>query len=117
MPLQWRVIRAALDPSFGREQAGERPVIVISAEPLNEQYEVVMVLPVTSRKRDRAIRLGEVLIPAGTAGLPHDSIALCYQARAIDKQRLLTSYGEIPEGSLRKDISDTLLDCLDLPRS
>jgi mRNA interferase MazF len=115
-PLQWKVIRAGLDPVHGREQAGERPVIIISAEPLNELYEVVTVIPVTSRKGNRPARLGEVLLPAGIAGLRNDSFAICYQVRTIDKERLLSSYGHVPEGSLREEIVSMLAECLDIPR-
>jgi mRNA interferase MazF len=111
---QWRVVRAALDPVFGREQAGERPVLIVSAQPLNEAYEVVLVVPITSRKNDRPARLGEVLLRSGTAGLQKDSFALCYQVRAIDKRRLMTSYGEIPEGTVRQEIVATLAQCFDI---
>lgn len=113
-PLQRHVVRAALDPVYGRELSGERPVVIISAEPLNEVYEVVMVAPITSRKNNRPARLGEVLLPAGTAGLPRDSFALCYQLRAIDKERLLTEFGEIPGGDLRREISAMVAQCLDI---
>jgi len=50
-------------------QAGERPVLVVSAEPINRHYAVVMVVPITSRKNARPARLGEVLLPAGIGGL------------------------------------------------
>lgn len=42
-------------------------------------------------------------------------MALCYQVRTIDKERLMASYGELPEGSLRDEIISTLADCLDIP--
>ena len=115
MGRQWNVYRAGLDPTFGHEQKGEIPALVVSAEPLNGFYEVVTVIPITSRKGDRPARLGEVLLPAGTAGLPLDSIALCYQARAVETRRLLDLYGAIADDSLRRAIADTLSECLDLP--
>src|SRR5438046_211478 len=114
MAYQWHVFRARLDPVQGREQAGERPVLVVSAEPLNERYSVVMVVPVTSRKGERPARLGEVFLSAGTAGLPLDSFALCYQVRAIDKGRLAQPYGEVPTGPIRAEISAILAMCLDI---
>jgi mRNA interferase MazF len=114
MVTQWRVYRAGLDPTYGHEQAGVRPVIVVSANPINERYGVVSVIPVTSRKDERAARLGEVLLPSGTAGLKKDSFALCYQIRAIDKSRLFDSPGVIPD-DLRVAITETLSKCLDLP--
>ena len=83
MDYQWLVFQADLDPVAGHEQAGRRPVLVVSAEPLNDVYGVISVIPITSRKNNRLPRLGEVLLPAGTAGLWSDSFALCYQVRAL----------------------------------
>ena len=114
---QWRVFHANLEPTTGREQAGQRPVLVLSAEPLAERYDVIMVAPITSRKGQRPARLGEVLLPAGTAGLPKDSFALCYQVRALDRTRLGRYYGEIVESDLQERVLATLADCFDIERS
>jgi mRNA interferase MazF len=115
MPFQWNIFRASLDPVHGHEQAGERPVLVVSAEPINEHYPVVTVVPITSRKRQRVARLGEVLLPARMGGLPVDSFALCFQIRALDKERLGDPYGEIPDGNYRRQITSMLGACLDIP--
>ncbi len=50
---QWTIFHADLDPTVGREQAGEQPVLVVSAEAMNAVYDVVMVAPLTSRKNNR----------------------------------------------------------------
>jgi mRNA interferase MazF len=113
MDYQWTVFHADLDPTIGREQAGERPVLVISAEPLNQAYEVVMVVPITSRKNNRPARLGEVLLPLAAAGLRAESFALCYQVRTLDKRRLTRAYGTLDDSSLRSQIQETLLMCFD----
>ena len=79
MSLQWTIFFASLDPITGSEQAGRRPVIIISRERLNQMLPIVNVLPLTSRKSPtRTIYPNEVLLLAGTAGLPVDSIVLCY---------------------------------------
>ena len=114
---QWHVFHANLSPTTGHEQAGERPVLVLSSEPLAERYEVVMVAPVTSRKGGRPARLGEVLLPAGTAGLKQDSFALCYQVRALDKSRLGRVYGELADPRLQRQLRDALADCFDIDAS
>lgn len=114
MVYQWFVFQADLEPTIGHEQAGRRPVLVVSAEPLNAAYGVVSVLSITSRKNSRLPRLGEVLLPAGTAGLPNDSFALCYQVRALDKTRLVRVYGELSEPVLQQEIMEMLAFCLDL---
>ncbi len=89
MSYQWTIFRASLDPTTGSEQAGRRPVLVISRERLNQVLPVVNVVPLTSRKSpQRTIYPNEVLLLAGKAGLAVDSIVLCYQLRTLDKRRL-----------------------------
>ncbi len=111
---QWLVFQADLDPAAGHEQAGRRPVLVISAEPLNSVYGVVSVVPITSRKNNRPPRLGEVLLPAGTAGLLTDSFALCYQIRTLDKARLGRLYGSLNQPLLQQELREMITLCLDL---
>jgi mRNA interferase MazF len=111
---RWTIFHADLSPTMGREQAGERPVLVVSAEALNAAYDVVMVAPLTSRKNNRPARLGEVLIPAGEGGLRVDSFALCHQVRALDKKRLTRRYGRIADVDLQEQILDTLALCFDM---
>ncbi|MBS1249752.1 MAG: Endoribonuclease MazF [Chloroflexi bacterium] len=106
MIYQWHVFLAVLDPTKGSEQAGRRPVLVISREEINQVLPVVNVIPLTSRKsKDRVIYPNEVLIPAGVAGLSLDSIALCYQIRTLDKSRLERDLGELN----RKDLQGKIL--------
>lgn len=117
MAYQWTIYQADLDPAIGREQAGERPVLVISAEPINEIYDVVMVIPITIRKNNRQARLGEVLLPAGVAGLHRESFALCYQVRTLDKSRLTNIYGELRDISIQEQIHEMIAFCLDIYQS
>ena len=74
MKYQWHVFLAVLDPTRGSEQAGRRPVLVISRERINQLLPVVNVIPLTSRKStSRVIYPNEVLLPFGVAGLKVDS--------------------------------------------
>jgi len=111
---QWSVFVADLNPVVGREQGNRRPVLVVSAEPLNEAYDVVTVVPITSRKNDRPARLGEVLLPAGVGDLRQDSFAICYQARLLDKSHLTDLWGVVTDEAIRDAIRETLALCLDL---
>jgi len=104
MAYQWFVFQADLGPTVGHEQAGRRPVLVVSAEPINDAYGVVSVLSITSRKNSRPVRLAEVLVPAGCAGLPNESFVFCYQVGALDKMRLGRVYGEMTDPVLRRQI-------------
>ncbi len=114
MAYQWLVFQADLEPTLGHEQSGRRPVLVVSAEPLNDLYGIVSVVPITSRKNNRPPRLSEVLLPAGTAGLPTDSFALCYQMRVLDKLRLDRVYGAVDLPALQQEVSAMIAFCLDI---
>ena len=109
MNYQWHVFLAALDPTQGSEQAGKRPVLVISRERINQALPVVNVIPLTSRKSAaRRIYPNEVLLPNGVAGLRADSIALCYQIRTLDRGRLEQDLGELAEADLRQEILEAI---------
>jgi mRNA interferase MazF len=109
MKYQWHVFLASLDPTKGSEQAGKRPILVISNEQINQLLPVVNVIPLTSRKSNkRKIYPNEVLLLASKAGLKVDSIALCYQIRTLDKSKLERDFGEINDADLRKQILEAL---------
>ncbi len=96
---RWRLFMANLDPVVGSEQAGTRPVLVVSEEGYNRRMPLVTILPLTSRKPGRNLYLNEVLLEAATGGLLLDSIVLVPQVRTISKRRLQTPLGflELPD--------------------
>jgi len=109
MEYQWHIFLASLDPIRGAEQAGRRPVLVVSRERINQLLPVVNIVPLTSRKSaSRVIYPNEVLLPAGTAGLKVESIALCYQIRTLDKGRLEQDWGILQEEALRHEITEAI---------
>lgn len=112
--LQWAVYQADLNPVLGSEQAGLRPVLVVSRETLNRALPVVGICPLTSLKSGRKIYSTEVLIRAGEAGLALDSLVLAHQIRTIAKERLRRRLGTIQQGSLRVAIKNALRLFLDL---
>jgi len=106
--LRWSVWRANLDPTSGHEQAGLRPVLIISNEAFNRRSGLVTVLPLTSARRPP--HPWEVLVPAESCGLPSDSIALPHQIRTIAASRLQSpAYGRISQATLRRAIADKVL--------
>jgi mRNA interferase MazF len=112
---QWHVFVAVLDPIRGSEQAGRRPVLVVSREQINQLLSVVNVIPLTSRKSEaRTVYPNEVLLPAGTAGLRVDSIALCYQIRTLDKSRLEQDLGEVNDTGLQRELFEAIRFQLDM---
>jgi len=99
---QWAVFEASLDPVTGAEQKGKRPVLVVSNEEFNQAMPNVTILPLTSTKR--RLYPSEVLLPAGEAGQPLDSIIMAHQIRTISKHRLGKLLGFLDDAGLRDKV-------------
>jgi mRNA interferase MazF len=113
-PLQWSVWLVDLDPVVGSEQAGRRPVAIVSREAANAVLPVVTAVPVTSRKVGRRIYPNEALIPAGTGGLSHESVAMAHQVRTVSKRRLAHRLGRLEDSSIQEAIREAMRIQLDL---
>lgn len=75
----------------GREQAGRRPAVIVSADPLNEGLAgVVIVVPVTTARRGLP---SHVEIEPGDSGLQEISYAKCEDVRSVSERRLVTRLG------------------------
>lgn len=74
-----------LHPPVGREQAGNRPTLIVSDEAFNQHMEVVTILPITSRKDGRTVYPNEVLLKADESGLELESIAMAHQIHTISR--------------------------------
>ena len=82
-----------LDPTKGREQAGRRPVLVVSSDAINRQPLVVTVVVGTDGKnvpRDYPVN---VRVGAAETGLPLDTVFLCFQIRSLDPARFQPATG------------------------
>lgn len=93
------VYLAWLDPVEGSEQAGLRPVVIISRDVINDHAPVVVVVPVTSDRGRRAAP-GHVTLRQGEGGLQNHSVALCEHVRSLSKTRLIRQWGSLGEASL-----------------
>ncbi len=84
----------------GHEQTGRRPAIVLQDESVTGSLPVVLVVPLTANlKAERFV--GALRIPSSTEnGLTQDSIAMVFQLRAIDRQRLQTQIGRIGDPAI-----------------
>ena len=109
-----------LDPTEGSEQAGTRPVIVVSRDAINHNAinnnrTIVMVcVPLTDRKNLNKLYPSHVEIKKGTGGVTMDSVALCEQVRSIAPgQRLVRFMGRLPDPDMAR-IEDALKITLDL---
>ena len=112
--LRGDVFQASLDPARGSEQAGLRPVVIVSRDAINRSSPVVIVIPLTGVEHCARVYPSQVLIRSGTAGLTKDSVALGEQVRAITQKRLSKYLGHLPP-EVMTQISVALKVALDLP--
>lgn len=88
---------ADLNPTVGREQSGHRPVLIISND-IENQMDIVTVIPITSRKPGRRIYPNEVLTTLQNKG----AIILCHQVRTIAKARMGNKMATLDSNLLEK---------------
>lgn len=108
------VYNARLDPTEGSEQAGNRPIIIVSRDAINASSSVVIVVPCTTYPPQQHIYPSQVLIQAPDGGLSADSVALGEQVRALAKTRLGSLRGVLCASALEQ-LNQALLVALDLP--
>ena len=80
-----------LNPTRGREQAGRRPVLVVSADAINRQPLVVTVVVGTDAKNISRDYPTNIRVSARESGLPLDTVFMCFQIRSLDPQRFVDS--------------------------
>lgn len=95
------VYYANLGSTTGSEQAGLRPVLIFQNITLFAHSRTVIIIPFTTSLR-RAQIPGCVLVRQGEGGLPQDSVALCYQIRAIDRSRLQNRLGSLTDATINE---------------
>ncbi len=82
-----------LDPIIGREQAGKRPALLVSADSFNASgLELVIVCPITSKYKGFPTHVG---LKMGEAGLTQDSYVKTEDIRSISVQRLEKKLGTV----------------------
>jgi mRNA interferase MazF len=101
---KWDLGWAGLDPSVGQEQAGRRPVLVLSNDIISRSIGLVAIVPLTTWKKGRRIYPTEVLLPREATLLPSPSIALCHQVRTVSARRLSPGEGRLDEEALRAEV-------------
>lgn len=92
-PARGEVWLADLDPTRGHEQAGRRPILILSEDPFNKSRAgLVIVVPITSKLRSNPFR---VRLSPMEGGLKVESDALCEAVRSISKDRLSVRFGKV----------------------
>lgn len=78
---------ANLDPSFGSEQGGTRPVLVLQNNCGNFFSPTLIVAPLTSKKWKKRTQPTHYIVD-GITGLDGESVVLLEQITTIDKRRV-----------------------------
>ena len=106
---QGAIWNADLNPSRGTEQAGFRPVVILSGNLLNEYLNVVIVAPLTTKIKK--YKGDPILSPSKRNGLKKESELLVFHIRSISKNRLVKKLGSVDEAELELALK-TLQDLL-----
>ena len=112
LPLRGEIWSANLNPTRGHEQAGDRPVLIISTNAFNHgPADLVFVVPLT--RTNRRIPL-HIPVDPPEGGLTARSYILCDAMRSISKERLgQHAWGMVSPHTLAQ-VEDTLRILLEL---
>ena len=103
---------ADLDPHYGSEQGGKRPVIVIQNNTGNKFSPTVIVAAVTSKVTKKPNQPTHVLIDRNPA-FSRPSMVLLEQIFTIDKERIQRLLGQTTPDEMYQ-INEALMNSLDL---
>jgi mRNA interferase MazF len=95
---QGEIWYADLEPVKGSEQAGKRPVIIISGVAMNITLQIVIACPLTSVIKN--IKGCTIIERNKINNLKKDSEVLVFQIRAISKSRLSKKIGDITRNQI-----------------
>lgn len=111
-PLRGEIWSASLDPTLGHEQAGERPVLIVSNNRFNQgKAGLVLVAPLT--RTDRQIPV-HVPVDPPEGGVKSRSFILCDHLRSVSTERLGPHpWGQVSPSTLTV-VEDMLRILLDL---
>ncbi len=101
-PARGDVFSARLDPTEGSEQAGTRPVVVVSRDSINANSPVVVIVPVTHASNVRRTYPSHTYLPKNSGGLKVDSVAKTEQIRAIQVSRLVGYFGKLDKDAVAR---------------
>ena len=76
-----------LNPVKGREQAGQRPVLVLSVDAINKLPLVVTIVVGTKGENISRDYPTNVRVSPEDSGLPMETVFLCFQIRSLDSKR------------------------------
>lgn len=92
---------ADLDPIFGHEQGGCRPVLILQNDMGNFFSPTVIVTSATSRTHKKPRQPTHVIFP-DIEGLPRPSVFQLEQIRTLDKRRLRECVGKLTDEQMEE---------------
>ena len=92
--LRGHVYWADLEPTFGSQQRGRRPCLVLTADAINAVRRTVGVVPLSSSPAT-----AEPIVVA-VASVGANSVALCDQLRAVEKKKIAKLIGKVTDAEL-----------------
>ena len=84
----------------GREQAGERPVVIMQDDAFIPILPLVLVVPLTGEMAASRFAATLLIQPDAHNGLTLLSVALVFQTRGLDKRRFLHRLGVLDASTL-----------------
>src|ERR671939_551776 len=92
-----------LNPTQGREQAGNRPVLVLSIDAINRLPLVVTAVVGTKGENITRDYLTNVRVSTAESGLPMETVFLCFQIRSLDPKRFpAKAAGRLSDAAMKK---------------
>lgn len=96
---QGEIWMSDLNPVIGSEQAGRRPVVILSGNLMNKFLQVVITAPLTSKIKN--YQGNPILTPSPVNGLKLESELMVFHIRSISKDRLIEKIGKISKEELK----------------
>ena len=89
-----------LNPTKGAEQQGVRLAVVISGNTMNDNLDICIICPITSKIKNYEACV--VLKKSNLNNLTSNSEVITFQIRTISKNRLIKKIGEISDQELKQ---------------
>lgn len=103
-----------LNPVHGREQAGQRPVLVLSIDAINRLPLVVTVVVGTNGVNVPRDYPTNVRVAPADSGLPIETVFLCFQIRSLDPNRFPDRRAGNVSGQTLEQVEAVVRYCLGL---
>lgn len=98
-------------PANGHEQSGQRPAVVLQDETAAGALPVILVVPLTMAEATLRFAGTVAIDPSTENGLRSRSVALVFQLRAVDRNRIREAIGTVSNDDLERIFTalDTLI--------